>query len=132
MTNRQDGSGGEGHASQDAGRKIVDLGEYRQARDPAPVTFHRLELNAILRVYGRMVGEGEWRDYSIDFLADRAVFAVYKRSGDLPLYRIEKNPKLANRQGAFAVVATNGRIIKRGHELAQVLKFFDKVQSLSD
>jgi hypothetical protein len=111
---------------------VIDLKEYRDARDPMPVTFHRLELNQILRIYGRMVGEGEWRDYAIDFVKDKAVFSVFKRSGDLPLYQIEKNPKLAAKQGAFAIVNTQGKILKRGHDLAQVLKFFDKVQKLRD
>ena len=114
------------------GRIVIDLSEYRDARDPMPVTFHRLELNQILRVYGRMVGEGEWRDYAIDHFRDKAVFSVFKRSGDLPLYQIEKNPKLAQKQGAFSVVNSQGRILKRGHELAQVMKFFDKVQKLRD
>lgn len=115
-----------------SGEVIVDLKEYRENRDPLPITFHRLELNQILRIYGRMVGDGEWRDYAIDFSRDKAVFSVFKRSGDLPLYQVEKNPKLAAKQGAFAVVNTQGKILKRGHELAQVLKFFDKVQKLRD
>jgi Protein of unknown function (DUF2794). len=109
---------------------IVDLREYRQSRDPLPVTFHRRELDAILWIYGRMVGEGEWKDYAIDHLRDRAVFSVFKRSGELPLYRIEKNPKLAAKQGAFSVVATNGQILKRGHDLRQVLRIFDKHMKL--
>ena len=114
------------------GRIVIDLSEYREARDPMPVAFHRLELNQILRVYGRMVGEGEWRDYAIDHLKEKAVFSVFKRSGDLPIYQIEKNPKLAQKQGAFSIVNTQGRILKRGHDLAQVMKFFDKVQKLRD
>lgn len=114
------------------GRIVIDLSEYRDAKDPMPVAFHRLELNQILRIYGRMVGEGEWRDYAIDHLKDKAVFSVFKRSGDLPVYQIEKNPKLAQKQGAFCIVNTQGRILKRGHELAQVMKFFDKVQKLRD
>ena len=108
------------------GRIVIDLKEYRDARDPMPVTFHRLELNQILRIYGRMVGEGEWRDYAIDHLKEKAVFSVFKRSGELPLFRIEKNPKLAAKQGAFSVVNTSGMILKRGHDLSQVLKVFDK------
>ncbi|MDG3577411.1 DUF2794 domain-containing protein [Rhizobium sp. YJ-22] len=111
---------------------VVDLREYRQSRDPAPVTFHRRELDAILRIYGRMVGEGEWRDYAIDHLKDKAVFSIFKRSGEMPLFRIEKNPKLANKQGAFSVVNVNGMVLKRGHELQQVLKVFDKVLKLID
>ncbi|MDQ0457339.1 DUF2794 domain-containing protein [Rhizobium paknamense] len=111
---------------------VVDLKDYRQARDPLPVTFHRTELDAILWVYGRMVGEGEWRDYALDHLKDKAVFSVFKRSGEMPLYRIEKNPKLAAKQGAYSVVNTNGMILKRGHDLKQVLKVFDKVLKLID
>lgn len=114
------------------GRIVVDLKAYRDERDPMPVTFHRLELNQILRVYGRMVGDGEWRDYAIDHFKDKAVFSVFKRSGDLPVYQIEKNPKFAAKQGAFSVVNTQGRILKRGQDLAQVMKFFDKVQKLRD
>lgn len=112
--------------------QVVSLREYRDARDALPVTFHRLELNQILRVYGRMVGEGEWRDYAMDFFRDKAVFSVFKRSGDLPLYQIERNPRLAAKQGAFLIVNSQGKVLKRGHELAQVLKFFDKVQRLRD
>ncbi|HCD82864.1 MAG TPA: DUF2794 domain-containing protein [Agrobacterium sp.] len=109
---------------------VIDLREYKKNKDPLPVTFHRRELDAILRIYGRMVGEGEWRDYAIDHLREKAVFSVFKRSGEMPLYRIEKNPKLATKQGAYCVVNTDGRILKRGHELPQVLKVFDKVLKL--
>jgi hypothetical protein len=117
-----------GDKPQDAA--VVSLSEYRQSRDPAPITFHRRELDAILKIYGRMVGEGEWKDYSIDHLKDRAVFCVFKRSGEMPLYRIEKNPKLAAKRGVYSVINTNGMILKRGHELPQVLKVFDKVLKL--
>ncbi|AMD60159.1 DUF2794 domain-containing protein [Rhizobium pusense] len=109
---------------------VIDLREYKKNKDPLPVTFHRRELDAILRIYGRMVGEGEWRDYAIDHLKEKAVFSVFKRSGEMPLYRIEKNPRLAAKQGAYSVVNVDGRILKRGHELPQVLKVFDKVLKL--
>ncbi|MFK0207476.1 DUF2794 domain-containing protein [Agrobacterium sp. NPDC090283] len=109
---------------------VIDLREYKKNKDPLPVTFHRRELDAILRIYGRMVGEGEWRDYAIDHLKEKAVFSVFKRSGEMPLFRIEKNPKLAAKQGAYCVVNKDGRILKRGHELPQVLKVFDKVLKL--
>ena len=111
---------------------VVSLTEYRQNKDPVPVMFHRRELDAILRIYGRMVGEGEWKDYAIDQLKDRAVFSVFKRSGEMPLYRIEKIPKLAAKQGAYSVSNTHGMILKRGHELPQVLKVFDKALKLID
>lgn len=91
-----------------------------------PVAFNRIELNAILRVYGQMVAAGEWRDYAIDHLDDRAVFSIFRGTAEIPLYRVEKNPKLANRQGAYSVIAASGFILKRGKELCNVLKIFDK------
>ena len=90
------------------------------------VTFNRRELSEILNVYGYKVADGEWRDYAIDLLKDRAVFSVFRRSTEFPLYRIEKNPKLARRQGAYSVVSATGHILKRGHELQQVLNVFSK------
>ena len=90
------------------------------------VTFDRRELNRILDLYGRKVAAGEWRDYAIDFLKDRAVFSVFRRASEMPLYRIEKNPKLARRQGAYSVVSATGLIVRRGHELDRVLRAIDK------
>jgi len=90
------------------------------------VRFDRGELHRILTVYGRMVSAGEWRDYAIDFLNEVAVFSVYRRSSELPLYRIEKRPALRARQGQYSVIATGNQILKRGHELANVLRVFDK------
>lgn len=92
------------------------------------VTFNRRELNRILDLYGRMVAAGEWRDYAIDFLKDRAVFSVFRRSSEVPLYRIEKDPKLAQRQGAYSVISATGLILRRGHELDRVLRVIDKPQ----
>ncbi|HEX8570345.1 MAG TPA: DUF2794 domain-containing protein [Caulobacteraceae bacterium] len=89
------------------------------------VFFDRHELDAILRVYGRMVAAGEWRDYGIDGLKDAAVFSVFRRASEAPLYRIEKRPALARKQGAYAVIAPGNVVLKRGHELDQVLKVFD-------
>jgi hypothetical protein len=96
------------------------------AAAPRQISFNRAELREILDLYGRKVAEGEWRDYAIDFLRDKAVFSVFRRTSEMPLYRIEKDPKLARRQGAYAVVATCGLILKRGHELARVLRVLDK------
>lgn len=91
------------------------------------VAFERTELAEILRIYGRMVAAGEWRDYAIDTLCDRAVFSIFRRTSEMPLYRIEKNPRLARRQGAYAVIAQSGMVLKRGGELARVLRVLDKV-----
>lgn len=93
---------------------------------PAQVTFERRELNAILRIYSFMVAAGHWRDYAIDHLKDRAIFSVYRKASEQALYRIEKDPKLANRQGAYAVFSEKGIILKRGHDLTQVLRVFDR------
>jgi len=100
------------------------------AFDPAPrqvrVFFERRELERLLSLYGRMVAAGEWRDYAMDGLSDAAVFSVYKRASEQPLYRIEKRPALARRQGAWAVIGQGDMVLRRGHELEQVLRFFDK------
>lgn len=118
----------EGGGSEETGQDVLRLGDARRAR--LPVAFQRIELERILRLYGRMVAAGEWRDYAIDHLEDRAVFSVYRRSAEFPLYRIVKDPALARRQGAFAVIAADGRTLKRGHELDRVLAVFDRRLSL--
>ena len=92
----------------------------------ATVFFDRRELNQILRVYGRMVAAGEWRDYAIDSNHEAVSFAVFRHASEAPLYRIEKRPALARRQGAWSVISHGGLIVKRGHELAPVLRAFDK------
>lgn len=116
---------GGGTEDGDASAILIPLHEARRERLELPVAFERRELDLILRLYGRMVAANEWRDYAIDHLADRAVFSVYRRASEVPLFQIIKDPKLARRQGAFAVVAAGGRILKRGHELARVLGIFD-------
>ena len=88
--------------------------------------FTRTELNAILDLYGRKVEAGEWRDYAIDFGREKAVFSVFRHTSEVPLYRIEKNPRLARRQGAFSVIAATGLILKRGPDLARVLAVLEK------
>jgi hypothetical protein len=92
----------------------------------AQVTFDRCELGRIFRLYGRKVADGEWRDYAIDFLKDRAVFSIFRRFSEAPIYRIEKNPRLAQRQGSYSVVSATGLILRRGHELDRVLRAIDR------
>ena len=92
---------------------------------PDRVVFDRKELGLILTTYGRFVAAGEWRDYAMSFLRDAAVFSVFRRAAEHPLYRIEKRPKLRAAQGAYAVIGMDGRILKRGHDLAQVLRVLD-------
>jgi hypothetical protein len=90
------------------------------------VVFDRRELDQILRLYGRMVALGEWRDYAIDFLSDKAVFSIYRRGSEAPLFRIEKCPAARSRQGMYSVVAAGGYVLKRGPELANVLRMVER------
>lgn len=93
---------------------------------PEQVAFHRTELGPILTLYGRMVAAGEWRDYGISCLRDVAVFSVFRRTAEIPLYRIEKRPKLRSKQGMYSVVGPNGQILRRGHELKNVLRVLER------
>jgi len=114
-----------GESTEDS-QTLVPFHEVQRRRLDLPVTFDRKELDQILRVYGRMVAANEWRDYAIDHLRDQAVFSVYRRTSETPLFRIVKNPKLARKQGAYAVLSAAGAVLKRGHELSRVLAVFDK------
>ncbi|WP_371397196.1 DUF2794 domain-containing protein [Fretibacter rubidus] len=97
-----------------------------QKNEPSQTAFDRRELSIILSVYGQMVSQGEWKDYAMDFLKDKAVFSVFRRATEHPLYRIEKTPALRDKQGQFSVIAPGGLILKRGHDLRTVLRVFDK------
>ena len=94
--------------------------------DPDRVTFDRSELGIILSVYGRMVAAGEWRDYGMSFLREMAVFSVFRRAAENPLYRIEKRPRLRAAQGMYAVVGMDGQVLKRGHDLPTVLRVLER------
>ncbi len=95
-------------------------------------TFNRQELSTILAVYGRKVAAGEWRDYAIDLGREKAVFSVFRRTSECALYRIEKTPKLARKQGAYSIVTPTGLILKRGHDLSRVLQVLeDRVRLVS-
>jgi len=101
-------------------------GERRAPVPASEVTFSRHELDRILSLYGRKVAAGEWRDYAIDFLKDRVVFSVFRRTSEFPIYRIEKNPRLGRRQGAYSVISATGHIVRRGRELERVLGALDR------
>ena len=114
---------GETDPSQSLGGETARVSPYAP---PARVTFDRRELTRILSVYGRQVAAGEWRDYAIDFLRDRAVFSVFRRASEMPIYRIEKDPRLARKQGIYSVISATGLILRRGHELDRVLLVIDR------
>jgi hypothetical protein len=119
MTDNSGMEGGDGSAI------LIPLHDARGGKTDAFVGFDRRELDQILRIYGRMVAANEWRDYAIDHLKDRAIFSVYRRAHDLPLFQIVKDPRLARKQGMFSIIATTGAVLKRGHDLSRVLGFFD-------
>ncbi|WP_085306558.1 DUF2794 domain-containing protein [Planktotalea arctica] len=93
---------------------------------PSQIAFHRTELSVILSLYGRMVAAGEWRDYGISCLREVAVFSIFKRTAENPLYRIEKRPKLRMKQGQYAVIGVNGQVLKRGNDLRAVLRVLER------
>ncbi len=99
----------------------------RRGRGVSPiVSFDRRELTLILAVYSRMLTVGMARDYAIDHLKDRSVFSIFRRASETPLYRVIKTPKDAQRQGAWSVSSPAGGTLKRGRDLRQVLRVFDK------
>jgi len=102
-----------------------EYGAARGRKSISIVRFNRKELGLLLNVYGKKVATGDWRDYAMDFLADRAVFSIYRRTSERPQFMVEKNPKSRNRQGQFAVINAEGRILKRGQDLSRVLRVLD-------
>lgn len=110
-----------------SGSAASGVGQLQPGSAPAAVqvSFNRIELNEILNVYGRMVASGDWRDYAMDFGREKAVFSVFRRTTEYPLFRIEKSPKLARKQGAYSVLGPQGQVLKRGTELSRVLAVFD-------
>jgi Protein of unknown function (DUF2794) len=110
---------------------IVPLRAWASSPAPEPVvSFNRVELNLILDVYGRRVAQGDWRDYALDFGRDKAVFSIFRHAAEVPLYRVVKDPALARKQGQYSVVAQGGLILKRGQDLAQVLRVLNKAPKL--
>ena len=106
---------------------VITGAQFKNGRPlPHPVAFHRTELSQILGIYGRMVAAGEWRDYGISTLSEVAIFSIFRRSAENPLYRIEKRPKLKNRQGMYAVIGMEGQVLKRGHDLKSVLRVLER------
>jgi hypothetical protein len=95
-------------------------------RAPEQVAFHRTELSVILSLYGRMVAAGEWRDYGISCLREVAIFSIFRRTAEMPLYRIEKRPALRAKQGMYAVIGANGQVLKRGADLKPVLRVLER------
>ena len=106
---------------------VISDAQFKKAgQRPEPVAFQRTELGIILGLYGRMVAAGEWRDYGISNLRDVSVFSIFKRTAENPIYRIEKRPKLRNKQGMYSVVGIDGQIMKRGHDLKTVLRVLER------
>lgn len=102
----------------------------RVSRAP-DVSFDRQELREIMTTYGRGVADGSWRDYALDFTRDRAILSIYRRASEVPLYRVEKDPSLARRQGTYAVINAAGLVLKRGNDLMRVLRVLEPKPKLS-
>ncbi len=113
-------------ANDDHGSAVGYSSSSHSQTSPTQICFNRSELNEILSVYGRKVAAGEWRDYAIDMGREKAVFSVYRRTSEFPLYRIEKIPRLARKQGAYSIVTPTGLILKRGSDLKRVLSVLEK------
>ena len=107
-------------------KSVTPISSQNTSQLPQTVFYQRSELNTILSIYGRMVAAGEWRDYGISSLRDVAIFAVFRRTVEQPLYQIEKRPKLRNKQGEYAVIGMDGQILKRGHDLKTVLRVLER------
>ena len=118
-----EGGSGEQFGTEAAGAAVIAFA--RPDAAARTVRFDRRELFEILKVFGRMVAAGEWRDYAMSFLREVAVFSIFRRAAETPIYRIEKRPRLRGAQGQYAVIGMDGRILKRGHDLKTVLRVFD-------
>ncbi|MCI0600651.1 MAG: DUF2794 domain-containing protein [Beijerinckiaceae bacterium] len=112
---------GQGELLAPAAAQIPDL----PPGTPGVISFDREELREIFNLYGRKVGDGEWRDYAIDFTPQKAVFSIYRRACEYALYRIEKCPRLARKQGAYSVITATGLVLKHGHDLGYVIGVLD-------
>lgn len=106
---------------------VVDIqGRLGGLRPPGQVAFDRTELSTIMNVYGRYVSAGLWRDYAISMEREQASFAAFERAADKPDVRIIKNPALARKQGAYALMGRHGDILKRGHDLKSLLALLER------
>lgn len=105
---------------------LQDVHTAQKGSQKFPIHFHRKELAVIMSLYGRMVAAGEWRDYGISPLKDVAIFSIFRRAAEHPIYRIEKRPKLTAKQDLYAVIGMDGRILKRGHDLKSVLRVLER------
>ena len=72
----------------------------------------------------RLLGHFEEREQFINYLL--GVVGNAPNLALAPLYRIEKRPALARKQGAYSVISATGLIVKRWHELENVLRAVDK------
>ena len=55
-----------------------------------------------------------------------AVFSIFRRTAEHPIYRVEKRLRLRDRQGQYAVIGMDGRILKRGNDLRAVLRVLER------
>jgi len=87
---------------------VFSLNEHR--RRTKRIFFTRPELNQLLSLYSRQVMRGEWRDYAIDQQDGMALFSMFRRTQELPLYTVVKMAPGTSRQGDYALFAGKQRI----------------------
>ena len=101
-------------------RGSIPLGSTKKKMKQA--RFEKVELNQILQLYGTMVSQGLWKDYSISFLKEFAVFSVYRKNSDWALFSIKKTPKNSKYGRLYSLVAMDGRILKCSNDLKSTLR----------
>lgn len=113
-----------------AQNNVVSIKTSNPVKPVEQVCFNRHDIDILMQFYSKRVGTGEWRDYAMDMLKDQAIFSVFKRASEVPIYTVHKQPKLANKQGEWSIMNANGLVLKRGKDLKQVLKVLDKKPKL--
>ncbi|MBT7642961.1 MAG: DUF2794 domain-containing protein [Rhodobiaceae bacterium] len=100
--------------------------QQRAARAPARIMWTRPELSILLNIYGRQVAAGHWRDYAMSDGKEAATFSMFRRASEVALYKVEKIPALRRKQGQYVLSGMEGRVLRRGHDLEAVLRFFER------
>lgn len=100
--------------------------QQRAAKAPARIMWTRPELSILLNIYGRQVAAGHWRDYAMSDGKEAAIFSMFRRASEMALYKVEKIPALRRKQGQYVLSGMEGRVLRRGHDLEAVLRFFER------
>ena len=86
------------------------------------IRFDKLEINKIMEIYSRKISSGEWKDYSICFRSNYALFCIHKSAFNEPTFEIMKNK---NKNPMFSLWS-NSKLIKKSESLSKILIYFKK------